>query len=270
VTAGTEQVARVAQNPLVVVLGRIGLIGYGVVNVLLAWLTARVAFGASEAEAEAGKGGAVQHIAETGWGAILLWVIGISLLALAVWQLAEAIRRHANQTGVTPRLVSAAEATAFAVLGVSAVRAAAGRGSGGSNEEQADFTARVLEAPGGPAIVATAGVLLAGVAALLAGKGVTRRFLADLDLAGASAGIRRLVSALGVVGYLTLGVAYGIVGGLITAAAADHDPEKATGLDTALSELARHPYGSGLLLAIAVGFACFGAFCFLDARFRRT
>ena len=76
-TAGTEQVARVAQNPLVVVLGRIGLIGYGVVNVLLAWLTARVAFGASEAEAEAGKGGAVQHIAETGWGAILLWVIGI-------------------------------------------------------------------------------------------------------------------------------------------------------------------------------------------------
>ena len=46
-TAGTEQVARVAQNPLVVVLGRIGLIGYGVVNVLLAWLTARVAFGAS-------------------------------------------------------------------------------------------------------------------------------------------------------------------------------------------------------------------------------
>ena len=48
------------------------------------------------------------------------------------------------------------------------------------------------------------------------------------------------------------------------------DPHKATGLDTALSELARHPYGSGLLLAIAVGFACFGAFCFLDARFRRT
>jgi hypothetical protein len=30
------------------------------------------------------------------------------------------------------------------------------------------------------------------------------------------------------------------------------------------------PYDSGRLLAIAVGFACFGAFCFLDARFRRT
>jgi len=270
VPAGTEQVARVAENPLVVGLGRIGLIGYGVVNVLLAWLTTRVAFGASEAEAEAGKGGAVQQIAETGWGAVLLWVIGIGLLALAIWQLAEAIRRHTAQAGVAPRLVSAAEAAAFAVLGVSALRAAAGRGSGGSNEEQADFTARVLAAPGGPAMVGTAGVVLAGIAALLAGKGLTRRFLADLDLRAASTGTRGLVGTLGLVGYLTLGVAYGIVGGLITAAAADHDPEKATGLDTALSGLAGHPYGTGLLLVIAVGFACFGAFCFLDARFRRT
>jgi hypothetical protein len=270
VTAGTEQVARVAQNPLVAVLSRIGLIGYGVVNLLLAWLTTRVAFGASEAEAEAGKGGAVQHIAETRWGAVLLWVIGIGLLALAIWQLTEAIRRHTAQDGVTPRLVSAAEATAFAVLGVSAVRAAAGRGSGGSNEEQADFTARVLEAPGGPAIVGTAGVLLVGVAALLAVKGVTRRFLDDLDLSAASAGTRWLVGVLGLVGYLTLGVAYGIVGALITASAANHDPEKATGLDTAISELAEHQYGTALLLVIAVGFACFGAFCFLDGRFRRT
>ena len=96
-----------------------------------------------------------------------------------------------------PRLISAAEAVAFAVLGVSAVRAAAGRGSGGSNEEQADFTARVLGAPGGPVIVGTAGVLLVGVAALLAVKGLTRRFLDDLDLTAASTGTRRLVGALG-------------------------------------------------------------------------
>jgi uncharacterized membrane protein YidH (DUF202 family) len=270
VRAGTEPIAGTVGNPLVVTLGRVGLAGYGVVNLLLAWLTVRVAFGASEAEAEAGKGGAVQHIAETGWGAGLLWVIGIGLLALAIWQLAEAVRRHGSQTGVTPRLVSAAEAVAFVVLGISAVRAAAGRGSGGSNEEQADFTARVLGTPGGPVIVGAAGVLLVAVAALLAAKGLTRRFLDDLDLRRASAGTRAAVGGLGTVGYLTLGVAYGIVGGLIVAAAAEHDPEKATGLDTALGGLTEHRYGTGLLLVIALGFACFGAFCFLDARFRTT
>ena len=125
------------------------------------------------------------------------------------------------------------------------------RGAGRLHRPRSDGTR-------GPVIVGAAGVLLAGVAALLAGKGVTRRFLADLDLTAAAAGTHRLVSALGVVGYLTLGVAYGIVGGLITAAATDHDPDKATGLDTALSELAGRPYGTGLLLAIAVGFACSG------------
>jgi Domain of Unknown Function (DUF1206) len=130
--------------------------------------------------------------------------------------------------------------------------------------------ARVAE---NPLVVVLGRIGLIGygvVNVLLAGKGLTRRFLADLDLGPASTGTRRLVGALGLVGYLTLGVAYGIVGGLITAAAADHDPEKATGLDTALSGLAGHPYGTGLLLVIAFGFACFGTFCLFDARFRRT
>jgi len=158
--AGTRSAAEAAGGTSVRLLGRLGLIGYGVVNLLLAWLTVQVAFGAGEQEAEAGKGGAVQHLAESPWGAAGLWVIGIGLLALALWQLAEAIR--GREAGTLRRVLSVAEAVAFVALGVSAVRAAAGRGSGGSNEEQAGFTARVLEAPGGPVWVALAGVLVIG------------------------------------------------------------------------------------------------------------
>ena len=40
-TTGTAR--RAAENPLVVLLGRIGLAGYGVVNLLLAYLTVQVA-----------------------------------------------------------------------------------------------------------------------------------------------------------------------------------------------------------------------------------
>jgi hypothetical protein len=270
VRAGTKPVTRVAESRSMVMLGRIGLVGYGVVNLLVAWLTTKVAFGAPESEAEAGKGGAVQHLVETPWGGVALWAIGISLLALALWQLVEAVRRRPAPTGVSRRLVSAGEAVAFAVLGISAVRAAAGEGSGGSNEEQAGLTARVLEAPGGPALVAAAGVLLAAIATLLAIKGLTRRFLEDLDLAAATAGVRRLVGRLGQVGYVTLGAAYALVGVLVVVAAVRHDPEKATGLDSALAGLAEHRYGTVLLLVIALGFACFGAYCFFDARFRRA
>ena len=266
--AGTRSAAEAAGSTSVQLLGRMGLVGYGVVNLLLAWLTVQVAFGAGEEEAEAGKGGAVQHLAESPWGAAALWAIGIGLLALALWQLAEAVR--GRDTGTLRRVLSVAEAVAFVALGVSAVRAAAGRGSGGSNQEQAGFTARVLEAPGGPVWVALAGGAVAVVAGLLLRKGLTRRFLRDLDLAAATAETRRLVTGLGQVGHVTVGAAYGVVGALLVVAAVRHDPEKATGLDTALAGLAEHRYGTALLLVVAFGLACFGAYCFLDARYRRS
>jgi uncharacterized membrane protein YidH (DUF202 family) len=264
VTTGTA--ARAADNPVVTLLGRLGLAGYGVVNLLLAYLTGKVALGAPESEAEAGKGGAIEHLAENRWGEVALWTIGVGLLALALWQLAEAVR--SGRQGGLRRLASAGEAIAFVVLGVSAIRAAAGRGSGGSNEEQAGWTARILAAPGGPAILVAAGILLAALAVLLAGKGLTRRFADELDLRRAGP-LRAPTIALGQAGYLTLGGTYAVVGGLVAVAGVRHDPDKATGLDTALSSLAEHSYGTVLLLLIALGFACFGAYCFLDARFRR-
>jgi hypothetical protein len=268
VTTGTRTVRQVADNPLVTTVGRIGLVGYGVVNLLLAYLVVKVALGAPESEAEAGKGGAVEHLTENPGGTVVLWIVGISLFALALWQLAEAVRRHTDRTGIWRRLASGGEAVAYVVLGISAVRAAAGSGSGGSNEEQAGWTARVLDAPGGPVLVGVAGIGLAAIAALLAVKGLTRRFLDELDLDRSR--LRGFAAGLGQVGYLTLGGTYAVVGGLVVAAAVRHDPEKATGLDHALASLAEHPYGTILLLVVALGFACFGAYCFLDARYRRA
>ena len=268
-TAGTQSVAQVTDNRWVVLLGRVGLIGYGVVNLLLAWLAVQVALGASASEAEAGKGGALQRIAEESWGTALLWVIGISMLALALWQLGEAIWGRKAHGGAVRRVAHVAEALAFGFLGVSAVRVAAGSGSAGSNKQQAGFTARVLEAPGGQLLVAGAGLIALGAAAYLAVKGAKRRFLRDLDLSSASPGLRKATIRLGQVGYIALGVAYSIVGILIIVAAIQHDPQKATGLDTALATLADQPYGTVLLFVIAAGLACYAAYCFLDARFRK-
>jgi Domain of Unknown Function (DUF1206) len=65
------------------------------------------------------------------------------------------------------------------------------------------------------------------------------------------------------------GVAYGIIGLLIFYSALSCDPEKATGMDTALKTLAGQPYGTILLLIVAAGLACFGVYCLFDARYRR-
>ena len=211
-TGGTQQAARAADSKPVQMLGRVGLAGYGVVNLLLAWLAVQVAFGASESEAEAGKGGALQKIAEESWGKALLWVIGIGLFALALWQLSEAIWGRKSGGGALKKVAHVAEAVAFGVLGFSAVRIAAGDSSGGSNEQQAGFTAKVLDAPAGVVLVIVAGLVVLGAAGYLMVKGVKKKFLKDLDLTPASPGLRTTTERLGQVGYIAQGVGYSIVG----------------------------------------------------------
>ena len=61
----------------------------------------------------------------------------------------------------------------------------------------------------------------------------------------------------------------GILGLLLVYSAVTYDPKKATGMDTALKTLAGQPYGTALLLIVAAGLGCFGAYCLFDARYRR-
>jgi hypothetical protein len=266
VTAGT-QAARAADSKPVRLLGRIGLAAYGVVNLLIAWLAAQVALGSGGGDG-ASKDGALAQLAEKSWGSVLLWIIAVGLFALAIWQLAEAIWGRKAVGSPLKRGAHVVEALVFGALGFSAAKVAAS-GKTQSNSDQAGFTADVLDKPAGKWLVAIAGLVVVGAAVYLVIKGVTKRFLKDLDLAGAAPSTRKLTTRLGQAGYAAHGVGYGIVGALIVVAAFQHDPEKATGLDTALATLADQPYGTALLLVVALGFACFGAYCFFDARFRK-
>jgi hypothetical protein len=250
-------------------LGRVGLAAYGVVHLLIAWLALRIATGGGGGKAS--KSGALRTIAEQPAGRLLLWVIAAGLAALTLWQAAEAAWGHRRRQGrrrTVQRLVSAGEALLAGVLAFSAGRVAAG-GSADTSDEKAGLVDRALELPGGQLLIAAAGLAVVGVSLYLVWRGVTKRFVEDLDLAGADRRARQLAVRLGQAGWTALGVAYGIVGLLLVAAAVTHDPKKATGTDTALKTLAAQPYGVALLLAVAAGLACFGLYCLLDARYRR-
>ena len=91
----------------------------------------------------------------------------------------------------------------------------------------------------------------------LALSGVTE----DLDHA-----VSQIVRRLGTVGYCAKGVALSIIGGLFGYAALTYDPKKAGGLDTALGTLRGQPFGTVLLLVMALGIASFGVYCFIWAR----
>lgn len=267
-TAGTQPVARAADSKPIEMLGRVGLAGYGVVNLLIAWIAVQVALGSGGGEG-AGKDGALTKIAATSWGGPLLWVVAVSLFALAIWQLGEAIWGRKSFGGPVKKITHVVEALVFAFFGFSAAKVAAG-GKSQSNADQAGITAKVLDAPAGQVLVAVGGLVVVGAAVYLFIKGFKKKFLKDMDLSTASPATRKATTRLGQVGYMALGVAYAIVGVLIFIAALQHDPDKATGLDTALATLAEQPFGTALLLIVALGVAAFGVFCFLDARFRKA
>jgi hypothetical protein len=105
-------------------------------------------------------------------------------------------------------------------------------------------------------------VISVGIAQIV--KGVKQNFTEDLDR-GAPAALRKL----GTVGYCARGVALGIIGILFGWAAISYDPEKAGGMDDALSTIRDQPFGLVLLTIMAAGLACFGVYCFFWARMAR-
>ena len=108
-----------APGPVVDTLGRIGLVGYGVVHVLVAWLALQVAFGVPDQTPDAQ--GAVGTIAGRPGGLIALGVAAVGLIAFALWQLMAAalgFRWVAGGERLRKRVGAVAKAIAMTGLAV--------------------------------------------------------------------------------------------------------------------------------------------------------
>jgi hypothetical protein len=178
---------RAADSGPVKTLGRVGLVAYGVVHLLVAYLAVRVAFGGG---GKADKTGALQTIAEQPAGRFILWVLTIGLVALAVWQLAEAGWGHQYrrpQRRTLRRLTSLGEAAVAGALAYSAFKVASGKG-GKSKGETAAFVDKVFDWPAGELLVAAAygiiGLLIAYSAVTYDPKKATGMDTALKTLAG--------------------------------------------------------------------------------------
>lgn len=260
-----------APGNVVDLLGRVGLLGYGLVHVLVAWLGLLLAFGVPGAPADAG--GAVTTVARTTGGLLVLALTAVGLVAFALWQFTAAalgFRWVHGGERVRKRVGAVAKAIATGGLAVLVVGFLVGvRGSGGDTSVR-QAAAAVLALPGGWLLLAAGGATVVGIALSMVYTGVRRTFLGDLDLRRLRPGTRWLVAALGVWGHLARAVAFAVVGGLAGLAALTGDPGRAGGLDAALRTVAGVPLGAALLIAVAGGFAAFGLFCGADAATRRA
>lgn len=259
-----------ARSEPVKLAARIGLLCYGVTHLLIAWLALQIAFGGGGQQAD--QSGAFQTLAQQPFGQVLLWVLVVGFVAVALWRAEQAIwgyayvSDHAKQ--IRRRVTAGAKAVLFAALAVLAGTTASGGGSSGGGSQQG-LTATVLGWPGGQFLVGAVGLAIIAVGGKKIRDGVKRKFEEDMSLPS-DRNARQVAVRSGQVGFIAKGIAIGLIGGLVVAAAVQHSPDQAGGLDQALTTLASQPYGPFLLAAVALGLAAYGVFCFFDARYHRV
>ncbi|WP_434098035.1 DUF1206 domain-containing protein [Streptomyces sparsogenes] len=251
-----------ARSEAVETAGRWGMGARGVIYLLVGLLAVRVAFGGTSRQAD--RGGAVAEIAERPFGEVMLWILGFGLVGMSVWQLARATLRDPG-TKKTKRLAAAAHCVFYAVVAYSvlsfAVGGRGGAGGGGSSDHQSkDITARVLQLPLGPWLVAAGGCALIAAGGWIAVRASLFKDRRKRGLGGFPPKARRTVETLGVAGGVSRGVVFAAAGAFAVQAALAYDPDRAKGLDDTLRTFRGTPAGPWLLVVVATGLMMFGLY----------
>ena len=255
-----------ADHPALEAAARAGYATSGLLHLLIGWITLQVAFGGSGKNAD--QSGALASLAGNPAGKAALWIGVIGFAGLALWQLTDALVGHPgdDKDAWGGRAKAAGKGVVYLALAWSALNFARGKSSN-SRSQSVDFTAKLLDKPGGRILVVVIGLAVIAVGAYHVYKGWTKKFLEGIDVSEASPSARTAITRLGQVGYPAKGVALMIVGGLLTWAAITYNPKKAAGLDAALRSVLDVPFGQVLLTLVALGLIAFGVFCFFRARY---
>ena len=244
---------------------RVGLVAYGIVHLMVGWLALQLALG--DKEENASNSGALHALAEKPFGEVLIWLIAVGMALLVLWRLLEFgfghREEHDDAKRWRKRATSLGKAIIYGALGVSAVKTAVGDGSSGGTDST---TAKVMDLPGGQVIVGAIGLAIIGYGVSLVVRGWMEKFTEHLDAQGQTGADGSAYVLLGKVGYIAKGIAIALVGGLFGYAAVTHKAKKSGGLDQALQTVLGYPFGQVMLVAIGLGIAAYGLFCFARAR----
>jgi hypothetical protein len=253
--------------------GRVGLASRGVMYLLVAFLALQMAFGQNDHPVE--RKGALHALADHTLGRVMLAALTVGFAAYALWRGMQAAVGHRDEKDDKKRAAKRVAALGKGAIYVTAALTAAstlvGRESGGdSNSQSRDITARVLDWPGGKALLILAGLGAIGVGGYLAYRGLTAKFEDKERTYEMPDVVRHAGKALGLVGHTSRGIVAALFGALLVRSAAHRDPNEAQGVDGTLRTIVEQPYGQLLLVVAAAGLAAYGLHSFVEARYRRT
>ena len=246
-------------------LARGGFAVNGLLHILIGFIAlGLIAPGGGGGDAD--PSGALQGLASTPFGGILIWVVALGLAALGLWLIVDGILDRPADDTARHVGIAVAKGLTYLALAATAVRIALGGSSSSSGDAQS-ATATLLQAPAGVILVVIAGLVVLGIGVYFIAKGIKRDFLDDITTPRGTVG--RVVTALGIGGYIAKGIALLALGVLVISAAVASDSARSTGLDGALRSLLELPFGAAVLFVVALGLIAYGVYCVARARYAR-
>ncbi len=216
--------------------------------------------------------GVLYVLAQQPFGRLWLILIGAGLWAFVGWRVLQAVfdidHEGSNLNGWAVRAAQATSGLAYAVLasGVFELLDEVGSNMGAEqlaeNQEKASV---LLGLPFGGAALIAIGLGIAAVGVGNVVMGIVNDFGATL---ACSKTVCRWVLPLARIGYVARGLAYLPLALFVTLAGWRAQSSRVQTFGTALEALERQPGGAWMLGLTAVGLIAFGAYAFVEARFR--
>ena len=220
-----------------------------------------------------GSSGAAGWLAEQPWGRVWLLLLGFGLWAFVLWRVVQSVL-DADHEGTTWRgwAARAGQALSAIFYGLLAATVFEYLDEYGARSEAEDIAenqekaATLLSLPMGQSLL-----MLAGLAILAVGVGNIIRALRDdfTDTLKCSAKLCRRVAPVARIGYAARGFAYLPLAAFVILAAVRDSSGQVTSFGAALDALEAQPGGAFALGLTAIGMMAFGAFAFVEARWRR-
>lgn len=249
----------------VIPMMRAGYSARGLVYLILGGLTMSAAFWGGNTE---GTKGALQTLRDAPFGQILRWLVAFGFVCYGIWRFIAAYfdleNRGDEEKGMFQRLALVVTGLIHVGLGVAMASLALGVGGSSDGGGASDWTAQVLQMPGGKWIVGIAalGILGAGVHYVIKGwKKKYKRYIQNNEMTQKLEPLLRW-------GFVSYGIVLAIVGVFLGFAAMNFDPSSAMGVGGALEYIRGLTGGQVLLGVTALGIIGFGIENFVEARYR--
>lgn len=256
---------------LIVITARVGYGARGFVYLSVGLLT--LAAAAVHRGDAVGTKGAFGWLSDQPYGRMWLILLAFGLVAFAAWRLLQAIC-DADREGRSWRAIGKRTAQGFSGLGYLAlaisvgqviVRAYADVEQAGAVENR-EKAALIMDLPFGAWLLTGVGLAILGIGAANIVRSVREDFTESLSC---SEKVCRRLTPIARAGYAARGMAYLPLGVIVALAGLRSQPHDVTSFGLALEALERQPTGSMILSVTAGGLVAFGAFSFVEARFRR-